>query len=101
MQTIVFSNQDLILLIILALWSLPWKGVALYKAAQNKSPWWFVILLIVNTVGILEILYIFIFAKKKSAEKSDTKKKQKMLAEMLLDEKIAEVRARAELRTKK
>jgi hypothetical protein len=64
MQTIILSNQDLIILSILAIWTIPWKGVALWKAARNKSPWWFVILLIVNTVGILEILYIFVFAKR-------------------------------------
>ena len=65
MQTIVFSNQQLIIFIIIGIWSLPWKAVALWKAARNDNKWWFVILLLVNTVGILEILYIFIFAKQK------------------------------------
>lgn len=46
-----------------ALWSLPWKGVALWKAAQKKDVYWFVALLLINTVGILEILYIFVFSK--------------------------------------
>lgn len=45
------------------LWSLPWKGVALWKAAQKKDVYWFVALLLINTVGILEILYIFVFSK--------------------------------------
>lgn len=45
------------------LWSLPWKGVALWKAAQKKDVYWFVALLLINTAGILEILYIFIFSK--------------------------------------
>ena len=49
----------------LTLWSVPWKGVALYKAARRKDIAWFVILLIVNTIGILEILYIYVFSKKK------------------------------------
>ncbi|OGL62680.1 hypothetical protein A3C09_02785 [Candidatus Uhrbacteria bacterium RIFCSPHIGHO2_02_FULL_47_44] len=47
----------------LTLWSLPWKGVALWKAAQKKDVYWFVALLVINTVGILEILYIFVFSK--------------------------------------
>lgn len=45
------------------LWTIPWKGVALWKAAQKKDKYWFVALLLINTVGILEILYIFVFSK--------------------------------------
>lgn len=67
-QTIIYTSNDFLVLVLLMLWTLPWKGVALYKAARNKSKWWFVILLIVNTAGILEILYIFIFSKRKSKE---------------------------------
>jgi len=66
----------MLILVILLIWTLPWKGYALWKAARNKSPWWFVILLIVNTAGILEILYIFIFSKmgkNKSVETREVK----------------------------
>ncbi|MEI8061007.1 MAG: DUF5652 family protein [Candidatus Berkelbacteria bacterium] len=52
---------------ILALWEIPWKGVALWKAARNKDLAWFIILMIVNTLGILEILYIYIWGNKKKA----------------------------------
>ncbi len=52
-------------LVLLALWAIPWKGVALWKAARNNHLIWFVVLLIVNTLAILEILYIFVFSKKK------------------------------------
>ena len=43
----------------LIIWSLVWKGLAMWKAAKNGSKWWFVIMLIVNTVGILDIIYYF------------------------------------------
>ena len=46
-------------------WSLAWKGVALWKAAKNGHKKWFVALLIVNTLAILEIIYIFYFSKPK------------------------------------
>jgi len=63
-------NQISPLIIIAAIWSLPWKGVAMWKAAQNKSVWWFVALLITNTFALLDMLYIFYFSKKqKKAEK--------------------------------
>jgi hypothetical protein len=52
------------ILMLAALWSLAWKGLALWKAARSGSKWWFVILLIVNTFGILDILYIYVFSRK-------------------------------------
>jgi hypothetical protein len=48
-------------------WLLPWKGVALWKAARNSHKKWFIALFLLNTFSILEILYIFIFAKKKKS----------------------------------
>jgi hypothetical protein len=62
-------NQNLIpLLILSALWVLPWKGVALWKAARNNAKAWFVILLVVNTLAILEIIYIFFIDNSKKEE---------------------------------
>jgi hypothetical protein len=52
-------------LALLILWSTIWKGFALYRAGANRSPGWFVCLLIFNALGILEILYLFVFSKKK------------------------------------
>lgn len=48
---------------VLHIWSLSWKGLALWLAARKKDKWWFVAILLLNTVGILEIFYIF--AKRK------------------------------------
>lgn len=56
-----------ILFVLLAIWSLIWKGMALWKSAREGSKVWFVILLVVNTLGILDILYIYVFSKKRSA----------------------------------
>ena len=64
-----------IFLIPLMIWSIVWKGWALWKAARNGSVVWFVVLLILNTVGILDILYIFVFGKSK--EKSVASKPAK------------------------
>lgn len=44
---------------IFIVWSLVWKGLALWKAAKAGSKPWFIILLVLNTIGILEIIYIF------------------------------------------
>lgn len=59
------------LFIVLVLWSLPWKAVALWKAARRGEKIWFIVLLIVNTLALLEILYIFIFSKRKQDNKKE------------------------------
>jgi len=68
MEQFLIQNQWILLLIIL--WTLPWKGVALWKSARLKDKWWFIALLVINTLGILEILYIFLFSKKVSKQKT-------------------------------
>lgn len=52
-------------IIIIIAWSLVWKGLALWRAARRGDKVWFVVLLMVNTAGILEILYLYVFGKKK------------------------------------
>lgn len=52
------------LLIVTLVWALAWKGVSLWKAARNGQKYWFIALLIVNTVGLLEIIYLAFFQKK-------------------------------------
>jgi uncharacterized membrane protein len=43
----------------LLLWTIPWKGVALWKAARARRKIWYIVLLLTNTAAILDILYIF------------------------------------------
>lgn len=54
-----------ILFSVLILWTLVWKGIALWKAAHREHKWWFIALLVINTAGILDILYIYVFSKQK------------------------------------
>jgi len=60
-----FFIENQLILLLSALWVLPWKGVALWKAAGNGHKKWFIVILILNTLAILEIVYIFFFSKKK------------------------------------
>lgn len=39
------------------------KGYALWTAAKKDQKWWFIAILIFNTVGILEAIYIIFFVK--------------------------------------
>ena len=51
---------------LLVLWELIWKGNGLWHAARNNAPGWFIAILLLNTLGILPILYIYVFAPKSS-----------------------------------
>ncbi|MFO0882071.1 MAG: DUF5652 family protein [Candidatus Saccharimonadales bacterium] len=61
------TSQALIFTIAI-IWSLGWKGWALWRAARNEAKVWYIVLLLVNTLGLLEILYIFVFSKHSSQD---------------------------------
>lgn len=53
------------LLPILLGWEIVWKSIALWKAARNNQLYWYIAVVILNTVGILPIIYILFFQKEK------------------------------------
>lgn len=55
-------------------WTLAWKGLALWRAAELRQKPWFIAILLVNTLGILEMLYLFFIAKKYEVEIVDETK---------------------------
>ncbi|MBU3969040.1 hypothetical protein KJ991_02390 [Patescibacteria group bacterium] len=61
-----FFQQNMWVILLLAFWVIPWKGYALWLAAKKDHKWWFVILLIVNTLAILDIIYIFAIGRKEN-----------------------------------
>lgn len=64
------------LLVVVAIWSLIWMGIAMWKSARKNHLVWFIVFLLIHTLGILEILYIFVFSKM-SLSKPSAKKKKK------------------------
>ena len=62
-STVLWTSWWFVLLII---WSIIWKGIALWKAGRANQMAWFIVMFLLNTAGILEILYIFVFGKKKA-----------------------------------
>lgn len=63
-------NGWIAVLIILLIWSAIWKGIALWKAGRNNQFGWYVAMFIINTLGILEIVYLYFFQKKGVAAKN-------------------------------
>ena len=57
-----------ILIAVLLLWTIIWKGFALWRAAELRQKYWFIAMLVINTLGILEIVYLFIVARKYKVE---------------------------------
>ncbi|WP_321420586.1 DUF5652 family protein [uncultured Methanomethylovorans sp.] len=53
------------LFLVLVFWDLMWKGIGLWKAARNEEKYWFIAILIINSLGIVPILYIYVFQKGK------------------------------------
>lgn len=60
----------LLFIVLAALWTLPWKAWALWLAARRTEKWWFLALLIINTFAVLEIIYIFLIAKRQDTHPS-------------------------------
>ena len=52
-------------LLVVVLWELFWKGLALWHSAREGRKKWFVVILIVNSLGILPIIYLIWFRQKK------------------------------------
>lgn len=55
--------------IFIIIWETIWKGLALWKAGRNNQRNWFIALLIINTIGILPIIYLKFFQKKLKVNK--------------------------------
>lgn len=68
MEQFLIENSWVIWLALI--WTIPWKGMALWRAAKLNHKWWFIALLIINTLAVLEILYIFVFSKIKEKQKN-------------------------------
>jgi hypothetical protein len=54
-----------IIILIITLWTIPWKIYAVWTASRSEHRRWFVVLLLLNTLSILELVYIFYVLKKK------------------------------------
>lgn len=67
----------LFLLFLIMVWDLVWKLMAMWKASKKHSVVWFVVLSIINTAGILPMLYLYVFSKMKFHKKEEEKPKRR------------------------
>lgn len=48
-----------VLLVVLLVWTAFWKALALWHSARKADTGWFVFFILINTVGILELAYLY------------------------------------------
>jgi len=60
-----FRGISLPIILLVVAWTLFWKCYGVWTAVKNNNKGWFIALLIFNTCGILEIIYLFAVAGKK------------------------------------
>ena len=82
-----FSIGTLLLLALVA-WSIVWKALALWQAARDGRLYWFIALLLTNTAGILDILYLYVFRQK--GQHSHTPRTEPITEEVKKSEKETE-----------
>ena len=63
MQNLNTLFESPLFLFLFLTWTLIWKGLALWQSAQKKHIVWFVIILVLNTMGLLEIAYIYYLSR--------------------------------------
>jgi hypothetical protein len=69
----IFSTLNFLpwwVLLISVIIELALKGFALYRAARNEQKYWFIAILIVNSIGILPLIYLLLNPKKKGNKKA-------------------------------
>lgn len=51
-------------IIVLIVWDGIWKLLAMWKAGRNNHLSWFICIAVINSMGILPIIYILMYSKK-------------------------------------
>jgi len=64
-------NTFLPFILVLVIWIITIKGYVLWFSARGNQKWWFIALLIINTFGLLEIIYLIWFRPKKGDKQEE------------------------------
>jgi methionyl-tRNA synthetase len=63
---------------LICVWDAVWKGIALWKSGKNRQMAWFICIFVINTLGILPIIYLLFFqGKKRHATSHRARKRRK------------------------
>lgn len=65
-EDIIFSNWFLVSLPIILVFTIIVKAFALWHSARRGQKGWFIALIILNTLGILDVIYLLMYKNKDS-----------------------------------
>ena len=54
------------IILVAVVWTLFWKVLSLWHAAKKGKKGWFILLLLVNSLGVLDVFYLFYVEKIKA-----------------------------------
>lgn len=64
-MNLVNLTQNNIFIMVLVIWEIVWKGLALWFASKNNQKIWYVAILLINSIGIIPLVYLVFFRKDK------------------------------------
>lgn len=62
------TDNQIMLIAVIAIWDMIWKGFALWRASKNNDQNWFIAMIVINSVGILPIIYLLMHKSDSSEE---------------------------------
>lgn len=62
-ESIMMFGAVWLIIALLVAWSTVWKIIALWRSARNGQKVWFIALFVLNTVGILEMIYVLMVSR--------------------------------------
>lgn len=75
MATEITIYTNLWIAVPLVIWTLAWKGRGMWRAAQNRQPVWFIVMFLVQSLGIIPIVYLALLQKAPKPKKARKKRK--------------------------
>ena len=57
------TTGQYIIFLIAMIWVMVWKILALWRAARKNDKFWFIVIFVINTLGLLEIAYYFYLSR--------------------------------------
>ena len=70
-------DPSMVPVLVVTIWALFWDGLGLWYSARNREKTWFLLMLVFKTVGVLPIIYVFLFSKTPLLEEIDRWGKKK------------------------
>lgn len=58
--------------LVLMLWTMVWQGIGLWYAAKHQQKGWYIALFVLNTLGLLPIIYLIWFKPRERQEPGKT-----------------------------